>query len=329
MNRLRNANILVVNEIGSTRKMLTNILRILGAGSIDEASDKADAFRKFNEKDYTLVISALIDGSQDAIGLAKDIRNNPASRNRIVPIIATTGPNTLHLVDAAREVGITDLLQTPFTVDDMSRHLNYNLSLQQEQLEAAALPQEKPQIDTTKSNDPEGGWPEEEEATSLTKMLLEHYMRHHEIVFMKLKFAQDATQKSIHQLRSTHEKVRHRDNTNIHEFNDFEKMWEEIIQIFLNGGLAEEELFKIEKLVTTIPEDIKKHYNTLSAQDKSFLSLVESLNADAYKKAKNRVTALQKQPNPLHGKTPEEYTTPKETEEENPDAFIFMPKRRK
>ncbi|MCB9981275.1 MAG: hypothetical protein H6860_02635 [Rhodospirillales bacterium] len=211
----------------------------------------------------------------------------------------------------------------------MSRHLNYNLSLKQEQLEAAALPQEKPQIASAKSSGPESIWPEEEEATSLTKMLLEHYMRHHEIIFMKLKFAQDATQKSIHELRNAHEKVRNRDNTNIHEFNDFEKMWEEIIQTFINGGLAEEELFKIEKLVTTIPEDIKKHYNALSAQDKSFLSLVESLNADAYKKAKNRVTALQKQPNPLHGKTPEEYITPKEAEEENPDAFIFMPKRRK
>jgi len=57
--------------------------------------------------------------------------------------------------------------------------------------------------------------------------------------------------------------------------------------------------------------------------------LVESLNMDAYKKAREKVSTLQQQPNIFNGKTLEDYRAPDEDEEENPDAFIFMPPSRK
>ncbi len=324
-NQLKTANILVVNELDSSRKILVSVLKILGVASIDEAYEKTDAFRKFKDKKYDVVMAGLIGGVQDVIGLTQLIRNDASSPNPVVPVVAVTGPKSMHLVDRARESGITDLLQSPFTVDDVSTRLNFVSSLAQEALENDT-PYAKPMIENAAENAKD--WPDEEEALSLTDMLLDHYMKHHEIVLAKLKFAQDATKKSIDEIRSTHEKVREHDNTNIHAFTDFNKMWEEIIKMFVDGGLSTDELFKIEKVITTVPEDIKKHYDALSSQDKSFLALVESLNVDAYKKAKAKVAQLQQLPNPLHGKIPEDYKTAEESEQENPDAFIFMPTQR-
>ena len=323
---LQNSSILVVNELDSSRKMLISVLRLMGINVVDEAFTAIDAFRKFQEKNHDIIIAGLINGAEDAIGLAKKVRVDATSPNTLAPIIATTGPKTLHLVDAAREVGITDLLQSPFTVDDVSARIRFALSMQHEELEQAALPQAAPALEDLRDDAAEE-WPEEEEAVSLTDMLLDHYLKHHEIVLAKLKFAQDATKKSLDEVRSTHEKVRERDNTNIHEFSDFEKMWEEVIKMFLDGGLSENDIFEIEKLVTTVPEDIKKHYDDLSQQDKSFMTLVEGLNADAYKKAKARVVSLQAQPNPLNGKTADDYKAVKAEESggETEEDFLFKP----
>ena len=322
---LQNSSVLVVNEMDDLRKMLISVLRLMGVEAADEAFTAIDAFRKFQDKNHDIIIAGLINGVEDAVGLAKRIRTDGSSPNPLAPIIATTGPKTFHLVDAAREVGITDLLQSPFTVDDVSARIRFALNMEQEALKQAATAQEKPTLPEPKEESGEQ-WPEEEEAVSLTDMLLDHYLKHHEIVLAKLKFAQDATKKSLDEVRTTHEKVRERDNTNIHEFADFEKMWEEVIKMFLEGGLSENDIFEIEKLVTTVPEDIKKHYDDLSQQDKSFMTLVEGLNADAYKKAKSRVVKLQEQPNPLNGKTANDYKVEKTKDDSDiEEDFLFKP----
>lgn len=324
--QFKTSKILIVNTVDSSRKMLAGVLKILGVGEIDEAFEATDAYRKFKEKHHDIIFSALTTGVDDAIKLADFIRNDGASPNTIVPIVAIGGAKTLHLMDAAREKGMTDFLQAPFTVDDVSARLRFILSMQKEQLESAAQPQVEPDAQPKPAQLMQ--WPEDEEAHSLTERLLEHYMKHHEAVLAKLKFTQHATKKSIDGLRATHEKMRGLDNTNIHQFSEFDKMWEEIIGLFVQGGLAEDALFEIEKLVTRVPPDIKKHYDELSQQDKSFLALVESLNSNAYKKAREKVIDLQNQPNPLHGRTAEDYK--EETSEElmpDGDAILFSPRK--
>ena len=305
--QFKTSKILVVNSVDGSRKMLAGVLRVLGVGQIDEAFEANGAFRQFKEGSHDAIFAGLSNGADDAIALAQLIRNDGSSPNKVAPVIAIGGPKTLHLMDAAREVGITDLLQAPFRVDDVSDRLKFVLSLQQEQLTAAAQAQAQPVIEHKPEEAPAEPWPDEEEAASLTATLLDHYMKHHEIVLSKLQFAQDATKQCIQEIRNTHEKLHEKDNTNVHEFNDFDKMWEEVIKMFMTGGLSEDEIFEIEKLMTTIPEDIKKEYDSLSQQDKSFLALVESLNTNAYKNAQKRVVKLQAQPNPLNGKTSEDY----------------------
>ncbi len=150
-------------------------------------------------------------------------------------------------------------------------------------------------------------FPDPEESQELMQVIMDHYVKHHEIVFKKLHFAQDATQKSIEEIRAVHKEIEKSDNTNLIEFKGFDKMWCEIIELFAEEGLSQDDLFKIENIITTIPKDIKNHYDNLCQQDKSFLVLVESLNTAAYEKAQKIVFGVQDKPNPLSGLKREDY----------------------
>lgn len=315
--------ILLVNENDSSRKMLAAILKMLGCTNTDEAFEPSDAYRKFQDGNHDVIIAPLSNGVSDCIGLARLVRRDASSPNTSAPIVAIGGPNSLPFLDAARELGITDFLQAPYGVDDVAERLKFALGMQQEQLAAAAQPQAAPKIE--ESAEPTEPWPEEEEALSLTDMLLDHYIKHHEIVFAKLKFAQSATQKCIQDVRTTHEKVKSLDNTNIHQFSDFEQMWEEILSTFVQGGMSEEELFEIEQTITRIPPDIKKHYDDLSQQDKSFLTLVESLNSSAYQKAKTKAISLQNQPSSFNGLATQDYKeAAKSTNDGEDDSGVYI-----
>ncbi len=338
--KFKEAKILLINDHDASRSIQLNILKILGFTSVDFGYEMSDGFRIFKEGNHDAILAPLEHGKNDAIGLAKLVRTDAGSPNKLVPIIAISGPQALHLMDTAREVGITDLLQAPYSVNDVSQKLKHALGTQHEQqLEPIPQPEAAP-VSEALPPPPQAAKesaPEQEEAFSLTNMLLEHYMRHHEIVLMKLKFAQSATKKCIDDVRETHAKIKSHDNTSIHAFKDFDKMWETILETFIQGGISEEELFKIEKLITSVPKDIKKHYDDLSAQDKTFLTLVESLNSSAYQKAKERVEKIQKLPNPLNGKSSEDYAAMPSTMptaeaaqgEKTSGSVMYQPRRKK
>lgn len=298
----KNAKVLLVNDLDSSRKVQMNTLKVLGVSLIDEGYEMSDAFRKFTEHSHDVIIASLENGMNDAIGLAKLVRNDASSPNKLAPVIGVIGPQAMHFVDKAREAGVTELLRAPYSVDDVSNILGFALSLDQAALAEPAQPPSEPVVDVVAAEE----WPNNEETSALTSMLLDHYLKHHEIVLAKLRFAQDATKTCIDEVRNVHEKIKSHDNTSIHAFKDFDKMWEEVLDMFMKGGLSEDEMAEIEKMVTAMPKDIKKHYDALSIQDKTFLKLVESLNTNAYQKAKQKVSTLQAQPSPLSGRTSED-----------------------
>ncbi len=324
----RDTTVLLVNDNGPSMALLSGVLKVLGVQSIENTYSANEAFKKFAKDKHDIIISMLSDGEKDAIGLAELIRKDPQSTNKNAPIIALGGAQTMHLLDQARDVGVTDLLMSPYSASDVAARLNFCLNLQHDEIETLVKESAK-NITQDKPDAPAEEWPDEEEADNLTDMLLDHYLHHHEIVFMKFKIAQKATKECINQVRKISDKVKDCDNSNIHEFKDFDQMWEEIIQAFVDGGLSEDDIFKVENLVTTMPADIKEHYDALSIQEKSFLSLVEGLNTAAYKKAKEKVVKLQSQPNPLHGLTPEDYDVKSKNNETPTGAFLYEPKQKK
>lgn len=338
---------LVVSDHDSNRKMLMNILKVLGIKDPQIATDVVMGFRIFREGKFDFVLSEIKDGRNDVIALADFIRKDERSPNPFVPIISTVGPATKHYVDAARNAGVNEMIMAPYTVSDIGQMIAYVMTetsktsqvktgkytgpdrrrrqdpaftgpfrrtgdelIKQSVERAKAMQteaQKKAQSAAVKQPPKEMDWVTEGESQDLTKMLLENFLKHHEIVFSKLKFAQGATKLSLDSIRETYEDVKGRDATNILEFKNFDKMWEQIIEMFVQGGLSEDEIFKIEDIITTIPPDIKQHYNELSAQDKTFMTLVESLNVSAYKKAKQKVAELQAQPNIMTGLSKSDY----------------------
>ncbi|MCB1839065.1 MAG: hypothetical protein H6858_02120 [Rhodospirillales bacterium] len=338
---------LVVTDHDGNRKMLTNILKVLGIKDPQFATDVVMGFRIFREGKFDFVLSEIKDGRNDVIALADFIRKDERSPNPMVPIISLTGPATKHHVDVARNAGVTEMIMAPYTVSDIGQMIAYVMTesskrdqiktgkytgpdrrrrqdpgftgpfrrdgdelLKQSVERAQAMQteaQKKAEQGAVKQPPKEMDWVSEGESQDLTKMLLENYLKHHEIVFSKLKFAQEATKQSLDHIRKTYEDVKNHDATNILEFKNFDQMWEQIIAMFVQGGLSEDEIFKIEDIITTIPPDIKQHYSDLTAQDKTFLTLVESMNVSAYKKAKAKVSELQAQPNIMSGMTRDEY----------------------
>lgn len=316
----KDKSILVALDNPPTAKLLSGILKILQFETVDLAEDGGQAFRKFQDVNHDIVITELVMSPMDGRYLAGKIRDaNAGSPNTAVPVLLNVGQSVELDIETIRSDGFTDLLLSPFSFDDVKTRLSYVL---QNYEQHSTPPAPKPAIEQDPPN-PESVSPEQDQ--ELVKSLLGHYLDHHETVLKKLQFAQDATAKSIADIR---EELEGHDNASIVNFSKFEAMWEEIIDMFLKGGVSEDDIFKIEHLVTNVPEDIKKHYDQLTQQDKSFLKMVESLNHDAYKKARNVALEVQAKPNLLTGMTPDAYKA-KSAEEIDPDiGFIFHPNKK-
>lgn len=333
---------LVVSDHDSNRRMLFNILKVLGIKEPQIAQDVVSGFRMFREAKFDFVLSEIKDGRNDVVALADFIRKDERSPNPMAPIISTVGPATKHYVEAARNAGVNEMIMAPYTVSDIGQMIAYVMTeaskrqqvktakytgpdrrraqnpayvgpfrrqedeLLRQSVERVQAMQAAAQQAASPPKQPE--WVSEGESQDLTKMLLENYLKHHEIVFSKLKFAQEATKQSLDHIRQTYESAQSGgESGNVLEFKNFDKMWEEIIHMFIQGGLSEDEIFKIENIITTIPPDIKEHYNELTAKDKDFVKLVESMNVAAYKKAKSKVAELQAQPNIMSGMSKADY----------------------
>lgn len=337
---------LVVSDHDSNRRMLFNILKVLGIKEPQIAQDVVSGFRMFREAKFDFVLSEIKDGRNDVVALADFIRKDERSPNPMTPIISTVGPATKHYVEAARNAGVNEMIMAPYTVSDIGQMIAYVMTeaskrqqiktakytgpdrrraqnpaftgpfrregdeLLRQSVERVQSMQAQAQAQAAQQAAPpkQPEWVSDGESQDLTKMLLENYLKHHEIVFSKLKFAQEATKHSLDHIRQTYESAQSSgDSGNVLEFKNFDKMWEEIIHMFVQGGLTEDEIFKIENIITTIPPDIKEHYNELTAKDKDFVKLVESMNVAAYKKAKSKVAELQAQPNIMSGMSKADY----------------------
>ncbi|MGH1398739.1 MAG: hypothetical protein ACRBCT_05945 [Alphaproteobacteria bacterium] len=313
--------ILIALRDDAVMQMLTGVCTLLRFQAIHDIQNGDDAFDLFCRYNQDIIITDAQTGPRliDAIRKSGDKSKNP-----LVPIVLTCGQDDIDKAEDFRDMGVTDILRSPFTVDDIRTRFAYIF----EHLPAHKEPK-KPEKSLPKAK-PIDGIQSAEEEDALLKSLLGHYIQHQETVLKKLRFAQDATMKSIQEVRSVGDDLKSRDNTNLHEFSRFEKMWEEIISLFLRGGVAEDDIFKIEDLITNIPKDIKQHYNQLTQQDKSFLTLLQAMNHDAYRRARDTAVKVQDAPNPMTGMTRDDYRAaiPADAEPTIAEAsFVFKPSR--
>ena len=162
-----------------------------------------------------------------------------------------------------------------------------------------------------------------EQAEEATLAVMEHYIRHHEVVLRKLRHAHEATVASIREIEEMmaglDDAVGHQKE--LAEVRKYDGLWVTIIDMFRQAGVSETELGKIEGVLTGIPRAIKVHYDALVEKDKVLLKMIEDLGAEKYRKAFEMIRRVQSEPNPMTGLSPYEYDQPGEHD----DAPLLPP----
>lgn len=91
--------------------------------------------------------------------------------------------------------------------------------------------------------------------------VMEHYVRHHEVVLKKLGHARDATISSIREIETLFENIENDTvNAELKEIRKYENLWDAIINMFREAGVSEDDLTNIESVLGDIPRAIRKHY---------------------------------------------------------------------
>ncbi|KHA77840.1 chemotaxis protein CheY [Janthinobacterium lividum] len=105
--------ILVVDDVETMRKVTAGQLTSLGYGSVELASDGAEAWRMIERKRYDLVISDWNMPALTGIALLQMIRSSP--RHIHMPFIMITAEAERSRIETAISSGVSDLLVKPYT----------------------------------------------------------------------------------------------------------------------------------------------------------------------------------------------------------------------
>ncbi|MBU0800468.1 MAG: hypothetical protein KKA05_05630 [Alphaproteobacteria bacterium] len=157
---------------------------------------------------------------------------------------------------------------------------------------------------------------EAQKAEEAMACVMEHYIKHHQVVLKKLTHAHDATVTSIREIEAMMASLDAADiaESELAEVRKYDGLWLGIIDMFRQAGMSESELVQIEGVLKDIPRAIKTHYDVLLKHDKALMAMIEDLNAEKYRQAFEVIKKAQSGPNLMSGLDPSEY----ELEEEDP-----------
>lgn len=105
--------VLVADDSETIRQLLSTVLRTLGIGKIVAVEDGTAALEVLRQREIDLLIADLAMKPMDGITLLKAIRTNPESPNQTLPVILMTAHSERHLIEAARDAGVTEAVAKP------------------------------------------------------------------------------------------------------------------------------------------------------------------------------------------------------------------------
>lgn len=117
--------VLVVEDTLPMLRLMVAVLSTLGVKNIHSATNGQRGFDVFCKEAPDIVISDWHMDPMDGIELTKLIRRDPASPNRLAPIILVTGFSAVGRVGIARDAGITEFMVKPFSANDLAKRLAY------------------------------------------------------------------------------------------------------------------------------------------------------------------------------------------------------------
>lgn len=125
-------------------------------------------------------------------------------------------------------------------------------------------------------------WPDTQTANAVMVKLFEHFQKHLVVVRSKLGHARTATQQSMEELKNITSDNESQDFPDIARFDD---LWNVLIKDFEHAGLTEKELEQIERVLSMIPDMIRRYYDVLVMQDRILQSLMTELERPEYQQA--------------------------------------------
>jgi len=108
-----NMKILVVDDFGTMRKIIKNLLKELGYTNVDEAEDGAMALEKLKEGSFNFVITDWNMPNMPGIELLKAIRVTEGIKD--MPILMVTAEAEKEKVVAAVQAKVNNYVVKPFT----------------------------------------------------------------------------------------------------------------------------------------------------------------------------------------------------------------------
>mgnify|MGYP005838449393 CR=1 FL=1 len=117
--------VLVVEDNQAMRDVISAVMEGLDVGDVIYAKSGDQGFNKFKEHKPDIVITDWEMEPVDGIELIRQIRKNPQSPNKMVPVIFLTGYGAPERVKTARDAGVTEFLVKPFTADKLIQRITY------------------------------------------------------------------------------------------------------------------------------------------------------------------------------------------------------------
>lgn len=120
---LERLNFLVVDDNKHMRALVKTILHALGARSVLEAADGADAFKELRVFPADVIICDWNMSPLDGLDFVRLVRTGRDSPNPFVPLIMLTGHTEMHRVCEARDAGVHEFLAKPISAKSLYARL--------------------------------------------------------------------------------------------------------------------------------------------------------------------------------------------------------------
>jgi two-component system chemotaxis response regulator CheY len=111
--------VLVVDDMATSRGLITQALDALGIADVATASDGRAALSSLAARPAHLVISDYNMPEMDGLQLLRAIRGSPATQK--AGFLLITGRADAGTIEEGRSLGMNNYLKKPFTPDDMKR----------------------------------------------------------------------------------------------------------------------------------------------------------------------------------------------------------------
>lgn len=109
--------IMVVDDMSTSRGIITQALDEFGVRHVSTADDGADALKTLGQRPAHLVISDYNMPNMDGLKLLHQLRSAPNTRS--IGFILITGRAEQQIIDYGRKLGMNNYLKKPFETKDL------------------------------------------------------------------------------------------------------------------------------------------------------------------------------------------------------------------